>query len=48
MKQNALPFLFTVEKLTQLAEGEKTAAEELLVCLEEAVWDKMEHQEISK
>ncbi|CAI5792574.1 Spatacsin_C domain-containing protein [Podarcis lilfordi] len=37
-----------VEKLTQLAEGEKTAAEELLVCLEEAVWDKMEHQEISK
>ncbi|XP_061451638.1 spatacsin isoform X2 [Rhineura floridana] len=37
-----------VEKLTQLAEGETTAAEELLVCLEEAVWDKIEHQEIKK
>ncbi|XP_054858575.1 spatacsin [Eublepharis macularius] len=37
-----------VEKLTELAEGEKTAAEELLVCLEEAVWDKIEHQKIKK
>nr|XP_056721708.1 spatacsin [Euleptes europaea] len=37
-----------VEKLTELVEGERTAAEELLVCLEEAVWDKIEHQNIKK
>ncbi|XP_048337718.1 spatacsin isoform X2 [Sphaerodactylus townsendi] len=37
-----------VEKLAELAKGEKTAAEELLVCLEEAVWDKIEHQNIKK
>ncbi|KAJ6662923.1 hypothetical protein lerEdw1_011127 [Lerista edwardsae] len=37
-----------VEKQMELAEGDKTAAEELLVCLEEAVWDKIEHQEIKK
>ncbi|XP_053128108.1 spatacsin isoform X2 [Hemicordylus capensis] len=37
-----------VEKLTELAKGQKTAAEELLVCLEEAVWEKIEHQAITK
>ncbi|XP_060611393.2 spatacsin [Anolis sagrei] len=37
-----------VEKLAELASGQKTAAEELLLCLEEAVWDKIEHQEIGK
>nr|XP_008120270.1 PREDICTED: spatacsin [Anolis carolinensis] len=37
-----------VEKLAELASGQKTAAEELLLCLEEAVWDKIEHQEIEK
>uniref|UniRef100_A0A8D0G645 SPG11 vesicle trafficking associated, spatacsin n=1 Tax=Sphenodon punctatus TaxID=8508 RepID=A0A8D0G645_SPHPU len=37
-----------VEKLTKLADGLKTAAEELLVCLEEAIWDKIEHKEIDK
>ncbi|KAG8145260.1 hypothetical protein E2320_013619 [Naja naja] len=37
-----------VEKLGELADGEKTAAEDLLVCLEEAVWDKVDHQEIKK
>ncbi|XP_025031102.1 spatacsin isoform X1 [Python bivittatus] len=37
-----------VEKLAELADGEKTAAEDLLVCLEEAVWDKVEHQETKK
>ncbi|XP_060116339.1 spatacsin [Heteronotia binoei] len=37
-----------VEKLAELVEGVKTAAEELLVCLEEAVWDKVEHQNIKK
>ncbi|XP_070619126.1 spatacsin isoform X2 [Erythrolamprus reginae] len=37
-----------VEKLGELADGEKTAAEDLLVCLEEAVWDKVDHQEIQK
>ncbi|XP_015273982.1 PREDICTED: spatacsin [Gekko japonicus] len=37
-----------VEKLTELVKGVKTAAEELLVCLEEAVWDKVEHQNIKK
>uniref|UniRef100_A0A8D2LN51 SPG11 vesicle trafficking associated, spatacsin n=1 Tax=Varanus komodoensis TaxID=61221 RepID=A0A8D2LN51_VARKO len=31
-----------VDKLRELADGEKRAAEELLVCLEEAVWDKTE------
>ncbi|KAL8197371.1 UNVERIFIED_CONTAM: hypothetical protein K2H54_021762 [Gekko kuhli] len=36
------------EKLTELVEGVKTAAEELLVCLEEAVWDKVERQNIKK
>ncbi|XP_067411554.1 spatacsin [Emydura macquarii macquarii] len=37
-----------VEKLTKLADGEKTAAAEVLICLEEAFWDKIEHQEIKK
>ncbi|XP_066490937.1 spatacsin [Tiliqua scincoides] len=37
-----------VVKLMELAEGDRTAAEELLVCLEEAVWDKIEHQEMKK
>ncbi|XP_013920684.1 PREDICTED: spatacsin isoform X1 [Thamnophis sirtalis] len=37
-----------VEKLGELADGEKAAAEDLLVCLEEAVWDKVDHQEIKK
>ncbi|XP_042328622.1 spatacsin isoform X2 [Sceloporus undulatus] len=37
-----------VEKLTELASGQKTAAEELLLCLEEAVWDKIEHQDTEK
>nr|XP_020667859.1 spatacsin isoform X1 [Pogona vitticeps] len=37
-----------VDKLTELANGEKTAAAELLVCLEEAVWEKIEHQGIKK
>lgn len=40
--------LFLVEKLAELVEGVKMAAEELLVCLEEAVWDKVEHQDIKK
>ncbi|XP_029139153.1 spatacsin [Protobothrops mucrosquamatus] len=37
-----------VEKLGELADGERTAAEDLLVCLEEAVWEKVDHQEINK
>ncbi|KAJ7311131.1 hypothetical protein JRQ81_006734 [Phrynocephalus forsythii] len=37
-----------VDKLTELAYGEKAAATELLVCLEEAVWEKIEHQGIKK
>uniref|UniRef100_A0A8C3IRR4 SPG11 vesicle trafficking associated, spatacsin n=1 Tax=Chrysemys picta bellii TaxID=8478 RepID=A0A8C3IRR4_CHRPI len=37
-----------VEKLTKLVDGEKTAAAEVLISLEEAFWDKIEHQEIKK
>uniref|UniRef100_A0A8D2LLZ0 SPG11 vesicle trafficking associated, spatacsin n=1 Tax=Varanus komodoensis TaxID=61221 RepID=A0A8D2LLZ0_VARKO len=37
-----------VDKLRELADGEKRAAEELLVCLEEAVWDKTEQQKVQK
>ncbi|NXK29245.1 SPTCS protein, partial [Arenaria interpres] len=37
-----------VEKLTKLADGEKTAAAELLISLEEAFWDTVEHQGIQK
>ncbi|KAM9223997.1 spatacsin [Leptosomus discolor] len=37
-----------VEKLTKLADGEKAAAEEVLVSLEEAFWDAVEHQGIKK
>uniref|UniRef100_A0A8C8R5G6 SPG11 vesicle trafficking associated, spatacsin n=1 Tax=Pelusios castaneus TaxID=367368 RepID=A0A8C8R5G6_9SAUR len=39
---------FLVEKLTKLADGEKTAAAEVLLCLEEAFWDKIERQEIKR
>ncbi|CAM5087629.1 unnamed protein product [Natator depressus] len=37
-----------VGNLTKLADGEKTAAAEVLISLEEAFWDKIEHQEIKK
>ncbi|KAM6308822.1 spatacsin [Aegotheles albertisi] len=39
-----------VEKLTKLADGEKAAAvaAEVLISLEEAVWDAIEHQGINK
>ncbi|NXS98172.1 SPTCS protein, partial [Jacana jacana] len=37
-----------VEKLTKLADGEKAAAAEVLVSLEEAFWDAVEHQGIQK
>ncbi|XP_014808205.1 PREDICTED: spatacsin [Calidris pugnax] len=37
-----------VEKLTKLADGEKAAAAELLISLEEAFWDAVEHQGIKK
>ncbi|PKU32267.1 spatacsin [Limosa lapponica baueri] len=37
-----------VEKLTKLADGEKAAAAEVLVALEEAFWDAVEHQGIKK
>ncbi|XP_075752911.1 spatacsin isoform X2 [Pelodiscus sinensis] len=37
-----------VEKLTKLVDGEKTAAAEVLISLEEAFWNKIEHQEIKK
>ncbi|NWW47329.1 SPTCS protein, partial [Pedionomus torquatus] len=37
-----------VEKLTKLADGEKAAAVEVLVSLEEAFWDAVEHQGIKK
>ncbi|XP_074863263.1 spatacsin [Carettochelys insculpta] len=39
---------FLAEKLTKLVDGDKTAAAELLISLEEAFWDKIEHQEIKK
>lgn len=41
-------YCFSVEKLMELAEGDQTAAEELLLCLEEAVWDKIERKEMKK
>ncbi|KAM6351541.1 spatacsin isoform 3-T4 [Alca torda] len=37
-----------VEKLTKLADGEKAAAAEVLISLEEAFWDAVEHQGIKK
>ncbi|KFW00287.1 Spatacsin [Fulmarus glacialis] len=37
-----------VEKLTKLAGGEKAAVEEVLISLEEAFWDAVEHQGIMK
>ncbi|XP_019352478.2 spatacsin isoform X2 [Alligator mississippiensis] len=37
-----------VEKLTKLADGERTVGEEMLTCLEEAFWDTIEHQGIKK
>ncbi|NXL45992.1 SPTCS protein, partial [Podilymbus podiceps] len=37
-----------VEKLTKLADGEKAAAAEVLVSLEAAFWDAVEHQGIKK
>ncbi|XP_048723410.2 spatacsin isoform X2 [Caretta caretta] len=37
-----------VGNLTKLADGEKAAAAEVLISLEEAFWDKIEHQEIKK
>ncbi|NXK50306.1 SPTCS protein, partial [Chauna torquata] len=37
-----------VEKLTKLADGEKAATEEVLISLEEAFWDAVEHQGIKK
>ncbi|NXJ70598.1 SPTCS protein, partial [Rostratula benghalensis] len=37
-----------VEKLTKLADGEKAAAAEVLVSLEEAFWDAVEHQGMKK
>ncbi|NXI71697.1 SPTCS protein, partial [Anseranas semipalmata] len=37
-----------VEKLTKLADGEKAATEEVLISLEEAFWDAIEHQGIKK
>lgn len=40
--------MLSAEKLTELAAGDRSAAEELLVCLEEAVWEKIEHHEIQK
>ncbi|XP_074011775.1 spatacsin [Numenius arquata] len=37
-----------VEKLTKLADGEKAAAAEVLISLEEAFWDAVEHQGVKK
>ncbi|NXL62868.1 SPTCS protein, partial [Chordeiles acutipennis] len=37
-----------VEKLTKLAGGEKAAATEVLISLEEAFWDAVEHQGIKR
>ncbi|NXI39236.1 SPTCS protein, partial [Galbula dea] len=37
-----------VEKLTKLAGGEKAVAEEVLLSLEEAFWDAVEHQGIKR
>ncbi|NXN39089.1 SPTCS protein, partial [Rhinoptilus africanus] len=37
-----------VEKLTKLFDGEKAAATEVLISLEEAFWDAVEHQGIKK
>ncbi|XP_035191411.1 spatacsin isoform X1 [Oxyura jamaicensis] len=37
-----------VEKLTKLADGDKAATEEVLISLEEAFWDEIEHQGIKK
>ncbi|KAK2524422.1 Spg11 [Columba guinea] len=37
-----------VEKLTKLADGEKAAAAAVLISLEEAFWDAVEHQGIKK
>uniref|UniRef100_A0A8B9Z8D1 SPG11 vesicle trafficking associated, spatacsin n=1 Tax=Buteo japonicus TaxID=224669 RepID=A0A8B9Z8D1_9AVES len=37
-----------VEKVTKLADGEKAAVEEVLISLEEAFWDAVEHQGIKK
>ncbi|XP_068266385.1 spatacsin [Nyctibius grandis] len=37
-----------VEKLTKLADGEKAAAAEVLVSLEDAFWDAVEHQGVKK
>ncbi|KAM6409847.1 spatacsin [Rhynochetos jubatus] len=36
------------DKLTKLADGEKAAAAEVLISLEEAFWDAVEHQGIKK
>ncbi|XP_021263305.1 spatacsin isoform X2 [Numida meleagris] len=37
-----------VEQLMRLADGEKAATEEVLISLEEAFWDSIEHQGIKK
>ncbi|XP_075620549.1 spatacsin isoform X2 [Balearica regulorum gibbericeps] len=37
-----------VKKLTKLADGDKAAAAEVLISLEEAFWDAVEHQGIKK
>lgn len=57
-KQNASswPFLFTIfclysltaEKLSKLAAGEKATTEELLVLLEEGIWNSIQQQETKR
>ncbi|XP_006883263.1 PREDICTED: spatacsin [Elephantulus edwardii] len=36
------------EKLSKLADGEKAAAEELLVLVEEGIWNSIQHQDINR
>jgi spatacsin len=37
-----------VEKLSKLADGEKATIEELLVLLEEGIWNSIQQQEIKR
>lgn len=44
-----LLFVFlTVEKLSKLAVGEKATVEELLILLEEGIWNNIQQQEIKR
>lgn len=45
---NSLFVFLTAEKLSKLAGGEKAATEELLVLLEEAIWNSIQQQEIKR